>query len=215
MIANNVITAVNEPTDWVNSIVRNIKEKKNKAKRKSGFTSILNKTLTRIYVESTITPVPLMSSRHSYMERSSSLSSTPKRFLACSFGPRINLLCTFNTPFGRYRLKRLPFRVKLFQRKLHEVYKDIPNVMGIADDIKVCGSTEPEHDQAFCKMFEATRKHNVNLNSEKLQFKQTKVDFFGHVLTENGIQPAKEKLEAIRNMKTPANMKELRPSRAW
>ena len=131
MIANNVFTAVNEPTDWVNSIVRNIKEKKKKAKRKSGFTSILNKTLTRIYVEITITPVPLMSSCHSYMERSSSLSSTSKRFLACSFGPRINLLCTFiHTPFGRYRFKRLPFRVKLsqdiFQRKLHEVYKDIP-----------------------------------------------------------------------------------------
>ena len=71
--------------------------------------------------------------------------------------------------------------------------------MGIADDIVVCGSTEPEHDQAFCKMLEATRKHNVSLNSEKLQFKQTKVDFFGHVLTENGVQPAKEKLEVIRN----------------
>ena len=81
--------------------------------------------------------------------------------------------------------------------------------MGIADDIVVCGSTEPEHDQAFCKMLEATRKHNVSLNSEKLQFKQTKVDFFGHGMTENGIQPAKEKLEAIRNMKTPSNMKEL------
>ena len=58
-------------------------------------------------------------------------------------------------------------------------------------------------------MLEATRKHNVSLNSEKLQFKHTKVDFFGHVLTQNGIQPAKEKLEAIRNIKTPSNMKEL------
>ena len=35
-----------------------------------------------------------------------------------------------------------------------------------------------------------------SLNSEKLKFKQTQVDFFGHVLTENGIQSAnKEKLE--------------------
>ena len=58
-------------------------------------------------------------------------------------------------------------------------------------------------------MLEATRKHNVGLNSEKLQFKHTKVDFFGHVLTQNGIQPAKEKLEAIRNIKIPSNMKEL------
>ena len=81
--------------------------------------------------------------------------------------------------------------------------------MGIADDIVVCGSTKPEHDQAFCKMLEATRKHNVSLNSEKWEFEQAQVDFFGHVLTENGIQPAKEKLEAICNMKTPSNMTEL------
>ena len=44
---------------------------------------------------------------------------------------------------------------------------------------------------------------------KKLQFKGTKVDFFGYILTENGIQPASEKLEAIPNMKTPSNMREL------
>jgi len=49
----------------------------------------------------------------------------------------------------------------------------------------------------------------VSLDSEKLQFKQTQVYFFGHVLTENGIQPAKEKLGAIRNMKTLSNVREL------
>ena len=81
--------------------------------------------------------------------------------------------------------------------------------MGIADDIVVCGSTQSEHDQAFCEMLKATRKHNVSLNSEKLQFKQAQVDFYGHVLTENGIQPAIEKLEAIHNMKSPSNMGEL------
>ena len=58
-------------------------------------------------------------------------------------------------------------------------------------------------------MLEATRKHNVSLDSAELQLKQSKVDFFGHVLSENGIQPGKVKLEAIRNMKTPSNMKEL------
>ena len=81
--------------------------------------------------------------------------------------------------------------------------------MGIADDIVVCGSTQSKHDQAFCEILKATRKHNVSLNSEKLQFKQAQVDFYGKVLTENGIQPAKEKLEAIHNMKSPSNMGEL------
>lgn len=58
-------------------------------------------------------------------------------------------------------------------------------------------------------MLKATRKHKVSLNSEKLQFKQTQVDFYGHTLTEIGIQPAKEKLEAVRNIKSPSNIGEL------
>ena len=49
----------------------------------------------------------------------------------------------------------------IFQCKLNKLYKDFPNLMGIADGILVCGSTESEYDQAFCKMPEATRKHNV------------------------------------------------------
>lgn len=36
----------------------------------------------------------------------------------------------------------------ILQRKLDEVYKDIPNLMGIADNIVVCGSTESEHEHS-------------------------------------------------------------------
>ena len=38
-------------------------------------------------------------------------------------------LCTFNTPFGRYRFTRLPFRIKsapdVFQKKMSQVLEDI------------------------------------------------------------------------------------------
>ena len=57
-------------------------------------------------------------------------------------------------------------------------------------------------------MLKATHKHNISLNSEKLQFEQKQVDFSKQVLTENGIQSAKEKLKAIRNIKTPSNIEE-------
>ena len=212
MIADDVITAVHEPTDWVNSIVCNIKEtpEGNKKIRLCLDPKDLNKNIRRehYYTRTIDELLPQLCGKKFF-----SVVDTKKGYWHVALDHESSLLCTFNTPFGRYRFKRLPFGVKLsqdiFQRKLDEVYKDIPNVMGIADDIVVCGSTESEHDQAFYKMLEATRKHNVSLNSDKLQFKQTQVDFFGHVLTENGIQPAREKLEAIRNMKTPSNLREL------
>ena len=58
-------------------------------------------------------------------------------------------------------------------------------------------------------MLETCRKNNVGLNSEKLQFKQEKINFCGHTLTQKGIQPAEDKLEAIKNIKVPANAAEL------
>ena len=81
----------------------------------------------------------------------------------------------------------------IFQRKINEVYKGIPNVMGTADNVVVCGSTKSEHDKTFCEMLKATRKHNVSQASGKLKFNQTQVDFYGHILTENGIQLANKK----------------------
>ena len=211
MIADDVITAVTDPTDWVNSIVCNIRETpEGKKIRLCLDPKDLNKSIRREHYY-TRTIDELLPQLHG--KKFFSVVDTKKGYWHVALDHESSLLCTFNTPFGRYRFKRLPFGVKLsqdiFQRKLDAVYRGIPNVMGIADDIVVCGSTQSEHAKAFCEMLKATRKHNVSLNSEKLQFKQAQVDFYGHVLTENGIQPAKEKLEAIHNIKSPLNMGEL------
>ena len=211
MIADDVTTAVTEPTSWVNLIVCNIRETPEGNKiRLCLDPKDLNKSIRQEHYY-THTIDELLPQLHG--KKFFSVVDTKKGYWHVALDHESSLLCTFNTPFGWYRFKRLPFRVKLsqdiFQRKLDEVYMGIPNVMGIADDIVVCGSTPSEHDQAFCEMLKATCKHNVSLNSEKLQFKQAQVDFHGHVMTENGIQLAKEKLEAIHNMKSPSNMGEL------
>ena len=47
-------------------------------------------------------------------------------------------LTTFACQFGRYKCKRLPFGAAssgdMFQTKIDETFKDLPNVFGIADD---------------------------------------------------------------------------------
>ena len=55
----------------------------------------------------------------------------------------------------------------------------------------------------------ATRANNVNLNSEKRQFKQQNVNFYGHKLTKEDIRPAADKLEEVKNISAPTNTKEL------
>ena len=48
-------------------------------------------------------------------------------------------LTIFACQFGRYRYKRLPFggppAGDMFQRKIDEIFKDLPKVLDIADDI--------------------------------------------------------------------------------
>ena len=91
----------------------------------------------------------------------------------------------------------------VFQQKLDSIFNSIPNVSGIADDLIVAGATEEEHDAAFTKLMETARKNNVRFNSSKLQFKHKKVNFYGHTITENGLVPAEDKLQAIKNIQTP------------
>ena len=54
---------------------------------------------------------------------------------------RTSYLTTLLCQLGRYRLIRLPFRVApaggMFQQKIDEIFKDVPYVFGIADDILI------------------------------------------------------------------------------
>ena len=59
-------------------------------------------------------------------------------------------LCTFNTPYGRYRFTRLPFGIKsapeVFQHGISELFQDVEGVKAIVDDLLIWGKDDDEHD---------------------------------------------------------------------
>ena len=124
-------------------------------------------------------------------------------------------LTTFGTEFGRYRFTVMPFGISVagdvFQRKLDTIFGNLPQVACIADDIIVVGYKEDhsDHDAAFSKLLHTARKNNVKLNYDKLQYKQTQVDFFGETYTTDGRKPSSDKVNAIASMPQPVNKKEL------
>ncbi|CAM1319115.1 Uncharacterised protein g7110 [Pycnogonum litorale] len=198
MLENDVIVEVTEPTDWVNSIRNMCLDPKD-----------LNKNILRepYYTRTIDELIPKLHGIQYF-----SVVDTKKGYWLVELDNESSYLCTFNTPFGRFRFKRLPFGVVLsqdiFQRKLDEVYKDIQNVIGIVDDIVICGRTPEEHDKAFLQMLEATKRNNISLNSEKIQFKMPSVEFYGHTFGADGVQPSQSKIEAMKSIKTPTNIKE-------
>ena len=106
----------------------------------------------------------------------------------------------FNTPWGKFRWLRLPFRLKIasdvFQERLDIVLRLLEGVHGIAGDILTHGETGVQHDGRLLTLFETARMNNLSLNPDKIQFKSTDCKFFRHRLIPEGLKPDPEKIKA-------------------
>lgn len=128
-------------------------------------------------------------------------------------------LTTFSTPFGNYRWLRLPFGIssapEIFQIKLSEVLNGLEGTEALADDILIfgCGETMEEamkdHNIKLEALMQRMEKNNCKLNKEKLKLCQTKVKFFGHYLTTDGLEADESKIKAIRDFPVPKDKKGL------
>ena len=87
--------------------------------------------------------------------------------------------------FGRFQWTRLPMSTvvaqDIFQSKLDAIFIGMEGVTGIADDMIIAGKDEMEHDRNFLAFMEKCMENNLTLNSEKIQFKQSQVSFYGHI----------------------------------
>ena len=108
----------------------------------------------------------------------------------------------FTCQFGRYRYKRLPFGVAptgdMFQRKIDEIFKDLPNVCGIADDILVvCFDIDgKDHDDRLQKVLQRCSQVNLKSDKGKCHFRCTQDTgsiFLGEILSRNGVKPDPQK----------------------
>ena len=97
-------------------------------------------------------------------------------------------------PFGRFQWTRLPMGTvvaqDIFQSKLDAIFIGMEGVTGIADDMIIAGKDEMEHDRNFLAFME----NNLTLNSEKIQFKQSQLSFYGHIWSKHRISPDPKKI---------------------
>lgn len=123
-------------------------------------------------------------------------------------------LCTFNTPFGRYKFLRMPFGIKsapeVFQRKVLQIFGGIQGVQAVFDDLIIAGETEHEHDEILHKVLETAEKNKVTFNKEKLQLRVNSVKYMGNIVSADGFQPDPDKVRAINEMEDPKNKEELK-----
>ncbi len=122
-------------------------------------------------------------------------------------------LCTFNTPWGKYRWTRLPFGLTVsgdvFQEKMDGTFGKLEGISGIADDTFVHGNSEATHDQHIINILDTARVNNIKFNPDKFQFKVQEATFFGLKWSPLGLRPDEKKIAAITEMDPPRNLTEM------
>nr|XP_047137473.1 uncharacterized protein K02A2.6-like [Hydra vulgaris] len=110
-------------------------------------------------------------------------------------------LCTFNTPYGRYKFNRMPFCISCASDAAQEMielnFGDIPNVLAIHDDLIIAAKTDTEHDKIFQQILQRARERNIKFNLKKIQFRVSEVKYLGNIISHEGTRVDPEKTKAI------------------
>ena len=203
-----VIVRQTEPTEWVSSMVMVIKPSKI---RICIDPRDLNQAIKREHypmktIEEVVAEIPGAKVFSTLDARSG--------FWQIKLDEASSKLCTFNSPFGRYRFTRLPFGIKsapeVFQKSMSNLFEDIEGAKPIVDDILVWGRDVKEHDARLRQVLDRSREANLKLNPEKCHIRKEAVPYIGHVLTKDGLIADPEKIRAVQEMRQPQNAKELR-----
>ncbi|XP_078253747.1 ER membrane protein complex subunit 2 isoform X1 [Rhinoraja longicauda] len=122
-------------------------------------------------------------------------------------------LLTINTHRGLFVYNRLAFGVSaapsIFQRIMENLMKDL-NVVVYLDDLLITGKTEREHLQNLHKVLQRLQESGLRVRDAKCEFGKKQIEYLGHVLNSQGIQPSLEKVRAIKDAPAPTCVKELR-----
>ena len=78
------------------------------------------------------------------------------------------------------------------------------------DDIIVFSSNFDSHIIRLKKIFSQLRAANLKVNMKKCTLFQRQIDFFGHVLTGDGVGVQPEKVKTVKIWPIPCNLAELR-----
>ena len=98
-----------------------------------------------------------------------------------------------------------------FQALINKVLKGLHKfAMAYLDDIIIFSKSEEEHLEHLRIIFQRLKAAGLKLKRSKCDFMKKHIQYLGHLISEEGIQPLTEKLESIKTMPAPRNAKEIK-----
>ena len=120
----------------------------------------------------------------------------------------------FVSSYGKWEFKRCPFGLAqapaYFQRLVNEVLSGFTFAFGYLDDILVFSPDMISHLEHLILLFERLRTAYLNLKEVKCNFLKRHIQYFGHIVSGEGITPLLEKLNSIQKMLSPKTLKEIK-----
>jgi len=122
----------------------------------------------------------------------------------------------FSCPFGVFAFRRMPFGLcnapTTFQRCMLSIFSDMieKNIEVFMDDFSVFGKS---FDQCFFHLDDVLKRYtetNLILNWEKCHFMVIEGIVLGHKISSKGIEVDQAKIEVIKKLPPPVNVKGVR-----
>ena len=205
-----ILKKVTEPTAWISNTVYR--------KKPDGSLRVCidpSQTINKA-IEVPKSPIPTVDELLPKLNNANFFSCVDvyKRFTNIELDDSSSFLTTMHTPIGRYLWLRMPFGVSLgpeeYQRRQHEALEGLVGVVNKADDILIFGSRasieEAEKDHDINLMLRC-RDVNLKLYPKKFQFKVKQVTWMGHLLSNTGVTPHPDRVQAIKDMTPPHDVK--------
>ncbi|CAN6691859.1 unnamed protein product [Malus baccata var. baccata] len=123
---------------------------------------------------------------------------------------------TFTCPFGTFAYRRMPFGLcnapATFQRCMVSIFSDfIEKIIEVfMDDFSVFGDSFDGCLENLTLILKRCMETNLVLNWEKCHFMVKQGIVLGHIISENGIEVDKSKIDLVRHLPSPTSVREVR-----
>ena len=112
---------------------------------------------------------------------------------------------TFRTQEGHYALLVMPFGLTnapaTFQSLINEVFKDClcKFVFVFFNDILIFNSSLEDHQRHLFQVLQILQTHQLFANSKKCKFRQSSLEYLGHIISNQGLASKPSKIQVLLN----------------
>lgn len=122
----------------------------------------------------------------------------------------------FVTPDGHYEYTRMPFGLvnapAVFQRSMNKILGALrfSTALAYLDDVLIPSGTIEEGMKQLETVLRLFKDAKMTLRLDKCFFLQTKINYLGHEISDEGIKPGQDKIKAVAAFPRPTNVHEIR-----